>query len=1043
MRSLRQFVSVVVGLFAIGVPSLHAQDWEHFRAAYPYHIQTIALSDEDSQHHRTLIISEPPPTVTLRQIKDLDPALHYATVKAERIGVDGWVEDVVIDLPPMDPQHLRELVDHLQQLLFGTSYKAYITPIPTSAAQLRPTKLNLHVTSGDLRAWVFGQTKQEQWSSILVKFVVALVLLFAAVTCFGNKRFILGLIFFAIAVGIMIHTSGLVTLALTGLLSAIFGFQCFKNSHPVPGGILALIAVTILVGSIATCRAQHRAPATRFSPLFGSGQFSCASILDKHKSGVFLSTEPGLVLWSFPRNMPLEKFPIEAREFALDSDLILGAASSSDQLAIIGRERTTPVAQLPPLRAETMLQLASAREDELAQSYERKNPLAGRYDENNHMDWAPIYLSPRLIDTEYGSLLNITDQLLKGWSMHNEMRYVNFKYPEPPAYPFVTNLPDFLGTKELTFNWNTKGVGYVTNFNRYEIYALNKTGSLPIDYLAEGKPDVESAEDTAYKYYSEMSDPNLVRVVQYAAIYQIFHHFGVVASNTSNTVPTPPHSPLEVPIRALLDVIAQTSDPDLRVFKDDYVPQIRDMRDVLRALRKSDTNGSLQGALVSALASRDGMHNIQAIQDEYAQKQMLFLFTQIQRFGPAFLSDYDRSQIRIRYAYVVGRRESRWIHTPSIVESQGKPQMVGGHNLSSTVTEFRADSQIDTGKVLVEDADGKRVIHYNPADDSKVGQTVRVAARDDTKSADEIQANVEHALGSEDTAPVSMNDGLGFDAEIHPETLRGFQTDQAPGPLSDIGWRRSEKTLADSDAKFLHRLGGKKNHVVLVARDSNGTYVIAAPPAAPVQASDLASSFDAVRALTRDTSGEGVHVHLRGFDYRQAEGFMRNLEDHTDLDATIVSTDECVTPEELAAILKNKYDISKAEIVSDPEVVIGADGHPQEIVAEIKIPAKEPGVRAVILRIRATIENILGMSQQALAQFKAKLLVALQNMASQPEMARQTEDVGFIAKNLVEELRRDKTFAQVRAEVKHDNKTLFYVHDEKPFVSIQTSDFAA
>ncbi len=52
-----------------------------------------------------------------------------------------------------------------------------------------------------------------------------------------------------------------------------------------------------------------------------------------------------------------------------------------------------------------MLLLAGVNSDELAQSYERNSFAAGKFDEDKNLDWAPIYLSDVLIDTEYGSLL--------------------------------------------------------------------------------------------------------------------------------------------------------------------------------------------------------------------------------------------------------------------------------------------------------------------------------------------------------------------------------------------------------------------------------------------------------------------------------------------------------------------------------------------------------------------------------------------------------------------------------------------------------------
>jgi hypothetical protein len=86
---------------------------------------------------------------------------------------------------------------------------------------------------------------------------------------------------------------------------------------------------------------------------------------------------------------------------------------------------------------------------------------------------------------------------------------------------------------------------------------------------------------------------------------------------------------------------------------------------------------------------------------------------------------------------------------------------------------------------------------------------------------------------------------------------------------------------------------------------------------------------------------------------------------------------------------------------------------------------------------------MLKLTQQTLAEFTVNLRVALDSLRGQTELASQTEDVRLITRNLIEELRKDKTLANMRARVKHDDKTVFYVHNEKPSEWIQTSDFAA
>ena len=161
----------------------------------------------------------------------------------------------------------------------------------------------------------------------------------------------------------------------------------------------------------------------------------------------------GLVAWSLPRGARLDGHRARARQFAVDSDLILGAVATKEQVAILGRERlTTSVRLLPPLRVETLEMLAAAGTGHLAQSYERTRVFAGRFDDKR--DWAPIYLSPELLDTEYGSLLNITDQMLKSWSSNGMIKYEAFHYPDPATWPFPKPAINYLGTSELTFNWS-------------------------------------------------------------------------------------------------------------------------------------------------------------------------------------------------------------------------------------------------------------------------------------------------------------------------------------------------------------------------------------------------------------------------------------------------------------------------------------------------------------------------------------------------------------------------------------------------------------
>lgn len=266
---------------------------------------------------------------------------------------------------------------------------------------------------------------------------------------------------------------------------------------------------------------------------------SLALVLDNEiKDGMqlYTSVTPGFVIWTIDKSqIPNElNYRINARKFSLDSDLILGAISKNNNIAIIARERCIPITQLPPMRSETLCLLSYTTDDELSQSYERNNLFAGKQiGSDGGKDYAPILLSDALWHTEYGNILNVTDQMLKSWSENGMIDYIDFNYPKPVFWGFDKGVMQDLGVLQLTYNWNTEGVGYIVEDSDYSVYALNRTGSLPVSYIPSDatqtteQDPVYQAEQNAYNFFSSLSNPELVKVVQYAAMYQIFQNFDI------------------------------------------------------------------------------------------------------------------------------------------------------------------------------------------------------------------------------------------------------------------------------------------------------------------------------------------------------------------------------------------------------------------------------------------------------------------------------------------------------------------------------------
>jgi hypothetical protein len=258
-----------------------------------------------------------------------------------------------------------------------------------------------------------------------------------------------------------------------------------------------------------------------------------------------MSADGSMVMLTFPTEMitgakhdmnALAPLRVPFREFAVASEAVFGGLwTTSGQAALLARNRSQPFDILPPLRFETFALLAEQSTDELSQSYERNTIFAGKLYSGEYpfKDWAPVYLSEPLIDTEFGALLNITDQMLKSWSEAGSVEYLYFTYPKPSSFPFGRRaLSDILqkknGASSVLFNWNTAGSAVILKEPALAILTVKQTGALPVTYGANGKGrpgavhDLLDYEERAYTYFAGLQDPNLARVVQYTLIYQLF-----------------------------------------------------------------------------------------------------------------------------------------------------------------------------------------------------------------------------------------------------------------------------------------------------------------------------------------------------------------------------------------------------------------------------------------------------------------------------------------------------------------------------------------
>lgn len=263
----------------------------------------------------------------------------------------------------------------------------------------------------------------------------------------------------------------------------------------------------------------------------------------------------------------------DIRKFVLNSDVLLGAFSSPTKIVLIGREREAgSLNVLPPLNIETILTLASCQQASLSQSLDMNDVLAGKITGRNH-DWCPTYLSSEIENSEYGDLLTVNDLLLKGWSESGRLNFHDIDYPKPKAYPFsrplFNLLHDQIGLNSLVYNWNTSNAVQAIRMDGYTIYALAKTGSLPVSYFNDQYTSVSvggAYEQKAYDYFSEIRSPDLARAVQYTFLYSVFFDNGLYRHTNFNLINRKAKKPylLESKVKTLLSNIKNSSPLEIR-----------------------------------------------------------------------------------------------------------------------------------------------------------------------------------------------------------------------------------------------------------------------------------------------------------------------------------------------------------------------------------------------------------------------------------------------------------------------------------------------
>ncbi len=844
--------------------------WRAFRAAHPFHAQLVGATRPDAGGARILVLSEPPPHVSLSSLAELDPVFASARTFEHAMGYDGWVKDVVVELPSMSETDFRELLAQTHIHLFHSAYKAWTLDLSAPARRLAAADFDVRFTPAELEQWLAARTG-------------------------------------------------------------------------------------------------------RFRPLLGGEEVELADLQRVERPGVWLSAEPGLVAWAFPRETAIDDQLSEIRQFCVDADLVLGAITDGIALVVLGRERTAPLDVLPPLRSETIRQLATIGASGLYQSYERNYFFAGKLPDGK--DWAPIFLSDVLVDTELGSLLDLTDQILKSWTQHAETRYERFDYPDPPEFPFPGPLSRVLPANSVLFNWNTECAAYETPVGARSAVLPCRTGALGVTYMRDA--DEESDEEMTplpeeaaqgYEYFAKAQDPNLARVVQYTVLFQAFQEARADAETDDLVVARVTRPDLVPEIEATLVALRDATPEERRAAAERFVKKTSDAPAEIEEIR-AGIEASLQSLaeflqeacvedslVLRRVAMRIGDPRSEEMpaeglpeEERFAQALLdAFIVATVSEASPLFREFTNLTQMRDLFVQRSSRETDGWVRTPSIVVSWNVGATVmatGGHNIDAAVSRVRANPRVKPGRLRARRAENGIELSVHP---SEAGRAPELIARAKAAPPD---ANLTPILRqflrtTPPRPPQPLRSALRL-REVTPET-RGLAPDLVPSGASS-SWRPAIDALSDGDVGLARAASFAERGSAVVQRTDAGFYRVFDAEGRHARAASMGEVHDIVESIARarGVKRTDLRLVLDGFRANEGEAFV------TSLGSRRISASLVVSERKTARAFFEwvaDFDVARASV---RELEAGA--------LEITIPARA-GEASLGMRVRLLFSNLVPRS---------------------------------------------------------------------------------
>jgi hypothetical protein len=759
-------------------------------------------------------------------------------------------------------------------------------------------------------------------------------------------------------------------------------------------------------------------------------EVSLNDILDRGVRGVFWNQDRSLIVWAVDRGGAIDNARSDIRRFSVGGDLLLGALANKMTAVIVARARLEPLAHLPPLRSETVLLLAGSAERELAQSYERNDLIAGRGTDG--VDRAPILLSPQLVDTEFGTLLNVADQLLKGWSRAGTIEYVNFNYPEPKSYPFgkVPARSVKPGRSSFLYNWNTDGAAYRQTIGGLDVIVPQRTGSLSVIY-GDPRDRPRDLEDVAYDYFAQSGDTTLVRVVQYTLLFQIFRQldisaaapavsprFGAFAKNVDSATR-----------RQFKYLLGEISEADLRSAMQDYwvkyyagVPESTlvasgasraelaqrgtdNAMDIAQLLKRAQqaSQGEVSGALAEFAALFRSKAELSPADKQRARAAEQTLRQHLPAEALKLMLENEGSMLKqsglIQVAMsrlgnwnaLSGLNEAPagWNHTAYVVQSKGTGPLVaavGGHNIDAPMARFTPDPALQKGVVTVTRAsDGGWVINHSPADADRLRAITREVGTRKGLGKEQIEADVARALKERPAeAPVTLG-------EVRKVAGKTAEFSAVEADLS----AHQVQPLTAAEQQTLLGLVSAKQEAIVMEQLPNGSFRLSRTGSSDaLQTASVTAATDALaNGLIAGAGGRGgVSVLIKGVAEEKAEAMLSFVQaslrrrSKDSVDHVLAGGGDFQLPAERARFINEKIAHNGLRIDRGGVKVSKVNGGPYAGFTKVEVPITVQANTPWYLRIVFLVKDLSAASIEALVNKVASVVLAIKGPVSPAEL---------------------------------------------------------